>query len=94
MTAVDVEGQSALIARIDGEYVAVSNRCGGTPLPLQFSTLEGAELRCSWHGCRYDLRTGGRVDGVGDRLAVFPVSVENGIVRIAVDVEPAVRGSH
>ena len=94
MRAVDVEGQSALFARVDGEYLAVSNRCAGTPLPLEFSTLEGAVLRCSWHGCRYDLRTGGRVDGAGDRLAVFPVSVENGIVRIAIDVEPAVRGSH
>lgn len=92
--AVDVEGQPVLLARIDGEYVAVANRCGGTPLPLEFSVLEGAELRCSWHGCRYDLRTGSRVDGAGDRLAVYPVSVEDGIVRIAVDVEPAVRGSH
>ena len=94
MKAVDVEGQPVLIARIEGEYVAVSNRCGGTPLPLEFSVLDGAALRCSWHGCRYDLRTGTRLDAAGDRLAVYPVSVEDGMVRIAVDVEPVVRGSH
>ena len=94
MKAIDLEGHPVLVARIHGDYVAVSNRCGATPLPLEFSVLQGAELRCSWHGCRYDLRTGARSDGAGDRLAVFPVSVEGGIVRIAVDVEPAVRGSH
>jgi len=94
MRAVDVDGRPVLIARIEGEYVAVSNRCGGTPLPLEFSVLDGAELRCSWHGCRYDLRTGTRLDAAGDRLAVYPVSVEHGMVRVAVDVEPMVRGSH
>jgi nitrite reductase/ring-hydroxylating ferredoxin subunit len=56
---------------------------------LRFGTLQGAELRCSWHGCRYDVRTGHRLDGGPGRLAVLPVAVENGEVRVAVDVEPA-----
>lgn len=89
MRAVNVEGRPVLVARIDGEYVAVSNRCGVTPLPLEFSTLRDAELHCSWHGCRYDVRTGSRLDGAGDRLAVFPLRVDDGMVRIAIDVEPA-----
>ena len=94
LKGIDVDGHRVLIARVDGEYVAVANRCGMTPLPLEFSTLQRAELRCSWHGCRYDVRTGNRLDGGGDRLAVFPVRVEDGMVRIAIDIEPASGHAH
>ena len=78
-----------LIADVDGELHAVANRCGETPLPLHFGTLAGAELRCSWHGCRYDVRTGQRLDGGRERLAVFPVAVDGDEIRVAVGVEPA-----
>ena len=87
MKALDVEGRGILLANVDGEFLAVSNHCGDSPLPLQFSTLQGAELRCSWHGCRYDLRTGHRLDGP-ERLTVFPVAVESGDVRLALATEP------
>jgi nitrite reductase/ring-hydroxylating ferredoxin subunit len=85
--AVDVDGCTILIANVDGELLAVSNQCGASPLPLQFSTLHGAELRCSWHGCRYDLRSGHRLDGP-ERLTVFPLAVEGEDVRLAVGTEP------
>jgi nitrite reductase/ring-hydroxylating ferredoxin subunit len=90
MIAVNVEGQGILIANVEGEIVAVINQCGDTPLPLQFGTLAGAELRCSWHGCRYDVRTGKRLDGGAEHLAVLPVAVEGDEIRVAVGVEPAV----
>jgi 3-phenylpropionate/trans-cinnamate dioxygenase ferredoxin subunit len=89
MTAVDVEGQPILIANVDGQIHAVANRCGDTPLPLQFGTLDGAELRCSWHGCRYDVRTGKRLDGGAEHLAVLPIAIEHDEIRVAVGVEPA-----
>ena len=86
--AIEVEGTSVLLANVDGEFYAVHNRCGDSPLPLEFSPLEGAVLHCSWHRCRYDIRSGHRLDEPGDRLAVFPVLVEDGEVRIAIGVEP------
>jgi len=89
MTAVDIDGLAILVLNVGGELHAVSNRCGDTPLPLQFGTLDGPELRCSWHGCRYDVRTGKRLDGAGEPLAVFPVAVEANEVKVAVGVEPA-----
>jgi nitrite reductase/ring-hydroxylating ferredoxin subunit len=88
--AVDVDGHGLLIANVEGTFHAVANQCGDSPLPLQFSTLDGAELRCSWHGCRYDVRSGQRCDGP-ERLAVFPVAVEGDEVRVAVGVEPVAR---
>jgi len=91
MKAVDVEGQPILIANVGGQFHAVTNRCGDTPLPLQFGMLEGAELRCSWHGCRYDIRTGKRSDGGAEHLAVLPIAIEDGEIRVAVGVEPALR---
>lgn len=86
--AVDVDGQAILVVNIGGQFYAVGNQCGDTPLPLQFGSLDGAELRCSWHGCRYDVRTGRRLDGGPAQLAVVPVAVENSEVRVAVGVEP------
>lgn len=89
---VSVDDTPVLVANVDGALYAVSNRCGESPLPLEFGTLEGAEVRCSWHGCRYDVRTGHRADGGGsERLAVYPVVVERGGIMIAVGVEPVPR---
>ena len=84
--AVDLDGLGVLVVNVEGDFYAIANQCGDSPLPLQFSMLEGTELRCSWHGCHYDVRTGQRLDGP-ERLAVFPVSVENGEVRVAIGVE-------
>lgn len=86
--AFDVEGFPVLLARVGGEVLAVKNCCGATPLPLHFGELVDGELRCSWHGCRYDLRTGRRLDRDGERLHVVPVAIENGAVRVATIVEP------
>ena len=88
MSAVDVEGQPILIVNVEGQLHAVTNRCGDTPLPLHFGTLEGTELRCSWHGCRYDVRTGKRLDGGTEHLSVVPVAIEGDEIRVAVGVEP------
>lgn len=89
LRGLDIDGSPILIANVDGEFYAIANRCGESPLPLEFGTLEGAELRCSWHGCRYDVRSGKRLDADAERLAVYPVAVEDGTVRVAVGVEPA-----
>lgn len=90
MVPVDIEGQPILLANVDGDVFAVVNRCGDSPLPLQFGALEGAELRCSWHGCRYNIRTGKRLDGGAEGLTVLPITVEDGEIRVAVGVEPVV----
>lgn len=76
-----------LLARVAGDVYAVRNRCGDGPLPLDHGTLDGAELQCSWHGCRYDIRTGRRLDAPG-RLHVLPARVEGGRILVAIDVAP------
>lgn len=96
MRAIEVGAEPVLVANVQGDVVAVRNRCGASPLPLHFGELRGAELTCSWHGCRYDLRSGRRLDRddvqADEQLVVLPVAVRDGTIRIAVGTEPA--GTH
>ena len=90
--AIEAGSESILIANIGGEYYAVAANCGDSPLPLAYSRLDDEILVCSWHGCRYDVRSGARADDSGgDRIRVYPVRVEAGIVEVAVGVEPVPR---
>jgi nitrite reductase/ring-hydroxylating ferredoxin subunit len=88
---VRVNDVPILLVGIDGDVHAIRNQCGDGPLPLEFSTLEASVLRCSWHGCRYDVRTGKRTDHAGDPVQVYPVSIESGRIRVALGVDPAFR---
>ena len=85
---VVVDDVMVLIVRVDDEVFAVRNCCGDGPLPLDYSTLEGTELRCSWHGCRYDVRTGHRLDRPDasreEYLSVLPVRVSDGVIQVVV----------
>ena len=88
-----VADTNVLLARVGEEFFAVRNACGESPLPLDYSTLAGTELTCSWHGCRFDIRTGHRLDRPDARheehLRVLPVRVRDGVVEIVVGTEAA-----
>ncbi len=82
------DGVAVLLVRVEDEFFAVRNACGDSPLPLDYSTLAGTELRCSWHGCRYDVRTGHRLDrpdaSRDEHLTVLPVRASDGVVQVVV----------
>jgi len=86
-----VDGAAVLLVRVQDEFYAVRNACGDSPLPLDYSTLDGTELTCSWHSCRYDVRTGARLDladpSRGEALTVLPVRVSAGSVQVVVGTE-------
>lgn len=87
LRAVWPEGTSILIARLGDEVYAYLNGCPpGSALALQTGRLEGTTLICPWHGCRYDIRTGKRLDGEG-KLGVLPVAVHDGEIKIAIGTE-------
>ena len=90
LRAVMINDVSVLIARVGGEVYALRNQCGDSPLPLDLGTLDGAEVRCSWHGCLYDIRTG-RQRGGDSRVQVVPVTTDGGRIRVAIDVETGAR---
>jgi nitrite reductase/ring-hydroxylating ferredoxin subunit/Fe-S cluster biogenesis protein NfuA len=87
MRALRPEGTSLILVRLDGEVYACRNGCPpGSALTLHLGQLEGSTLVCPWHGCRYDVRTGKRQDAEGE-LAVLPVAVQDGEIKVAVGIE-------
>lgn len=87
LRAVWPEGTSLLLARLGDEVYAYRNGCPpGSPLTLHTGQLDGTTLICPWHGCRYDIRTGKRLDSDG-KLEVLPVAVHDGEIKIAVGTE-------
>lgn len=92
-----VDGVNVLVANVDQDFYAVRNSCADSPFPLDYSTLTGAELRCSWHGCRYDIRTGHRLDRANptreEQLSVLPVRVREGMIEIVVGTATAAAGT-
>lgn len=87
-----VEELPVLLVRAGGELFAVRNACGTSPLPLDYSTLDGEHLRCSWHGCVYDVRTGARVDREVDRgeyLQVLAARERDGVIQVVVGTAAA-----
>ena len=84
------EGDSLLLTRLGDEVYAFRDGCPpGSPLTLHTGQLNGTTLICPWHGCRYDIRTGKRLDGDG-KLEVLPVAVHDGVIKIAVGTEEVV----
>lgn len=72
------ENENVLLCRVDDQIVALHNACLDSVLPLDRGALNGHELSCPWHGCRYDVRSGEILNGSGLKLASYPVKVENG----------------
>jgi len=90
LRAVWPEGDSLLLTRLGDEVYAFRDGCPpGSPLTLHTGRLDGTTLICPWHGCRYDIRTGKRLDAEG-KLEVLPVAVHNGEIKIAVGTEEVV----
>ena len=90
LRAVDVDGRSVLILKLDGEPYAFVNICpnAGARLPLDGARLTGSVLVCPWHNCAYDARSGKRVDDEpdGPALAVLPIAVIDGTLQVAANV--------
>lgn len=93
MRSASIDGMNVLLVRAGDELFAVRNQCGASPLPLHYGTLEGTRLRCSWHSCLYDVRTGTRLDRDDatheDRLQVLPVRESEGMIQVVVGTAPA-----
>jgi Fe-S cluster biogenesis protein NfuA/nitrite reductase/ring-hydroxylating ferredoxin subunit len=84
---VVAEDAPILLTNVEGEIYAFRNACPIDGRPLDGAKLAGAVLVCPWHNCAYDARSGKRVDDeTGAQLAVIPIALERGAVRVAVNV--------
>lgn len=86
----EVSGTPVLLCSVDGEVYGFRDECPECGMPLHEGKLSGVVLVCPWQNCAYDARTGRRVDrDGGERLVVFPVATNDGLVQLALNVPGA-----
>jgi nitrite reductase/ring-hydroxylating ferredoxin subunit len=83
LKAVEIDGTPVLLCSVEEGVFAYRNSCGGGILPLHLGTLARGKIHCPWHGCRYDVRTGKRIEGAGADLEPFQVAVRDGLIHVA-----------
>lgn len=54
---IRVDGDD-LLATVEGRLIRAPRRCPHRGGPLEKGLLQGAFLRCPWHGATFDLRSG------------------------------------
>jgi Fe-S cluster biogenesis protein NfuA/nitrite reductase/ring-hydroxylating ferredoxin subunit len=90
MKVVEVGDMSILMVNVDGEPYAFKNGCAvdiERPMPLDGARLADKVIVCPWHNCAYDARSGKRVDDRPEdpALAVVPIAVRDGMLKVAVN---------
>ena len=55
---IAVEGNEIMLAKADGKYYAVSNRCPHLNASLSKGNFEGTVITCPSHGTQFDVTTG------------------------------------
>jgi len=77
-----VDEQEIAVANVGGEFFATQQHCLHLSGPLGEGRLEGTTLSCPWHGWQYDVRTGENEFDRAIKLETYPVTVEDGEVRV------------
>ena len=85
MTGIEESGKDILIARANGRFYALGNRCTHEGCRLSNGRIRVGRIRCPCHGSIFDPATGKVLQGPAERpLSVYHIKVENG--QIWVDV--------
>lgn len=85
--AVEAEGRSVCLARLEDEVYAFADNCSHRDFPLSNGELDpdDCSITCEWHGARFDVRTGEALSLPATRpIRVYTSRVEDG--EIFVDV--------
>jgi len=72
------------VANVNGTISAMDNVCLHMGGPLGQGVIEGDKIVCPWHGWQWDLKTGQAGSNPKAKVAVYPVRIENGEVKIEV----------
>lgn len=51
-------GKEIVVGNVDGIFFAMDNICSHAGAELHEGTLNGKELKCPWHGAKWDITTG------------------------------------
>ena len=84
LLARDVEGERILIVRLADGVHGYLDRCPGSPLTLNAGLIRDGVLLCPWHDCRFDLRTGRRLDREGRGLEPVQIAESGEEIKVGM----------
>ncbi|ABW13389.1 Rieske (2Fe-2S) domain protein [Parafrankia sp. EAN1pec] len=80
---VEIDGVPVLLTRVNGQVVAISDRCTHRGGPLHEGERTGGCVRCPWHGSQFELASGEVVQGPATRpQPVYEVRETGGRVEL------------
>jgi nitrite reductase (NADH) small subunit len=80
----DASGGGICLANVNGGLSAIDNWCPHRRGPLGQGWLEGESVVCPWNSWTFNLNTGVAEFPVHERVAVFPVRVEEDDVLVEI----------
>jgi toluene monooxygenase system ferredoxin subunit len=82
---LELQGQSLLIGRVQGQLFAFLDRCPHAGAPLRLGTLTACTLVCARHGWAFDVLTGASVPHASAfALTTFPTQLSGPTVLIGL----------
>ena len=88
MRKVEWEDLEICVYNCAGELLAIEDRCSHDDGELLYGTLDEAtcSIECPRHGSVFDLRSGRPLNlPAYEPVETFPVTVEDGLIRVDVD---------
>lgn len=85
--SVQTELGYVAIYNVAGRLYATDDVCPHAGGPLGEGTLDGDCVACPWHGWRFKVTTGQRVDNPAIQVDCFPVHVDGGEIFVDVPTE-------
>jgi len=83
MIGVTVNDQKILLANLNGNYYALSDKCMHRGCQLSKGKLEGEKVICPCHGSTYDLKTGNFLKGPTKKAQPkYELKIENNDIMI------------
>lgn len=83
LTAVDLEGEEMVVARVGDRCYALGGICPHDGAPLADGELDGTTLTCPWHFTEFDVITGQVIEGMTDEaLPVLAVEIDGDEITI------------
>lgn len=88
LKTITIGTRTVVVTRHQGQWGCLDSRCPHQGGPLGEGTIEGAWLRCPWHGYDYDPITGEPPEGFSDAVTCFPVEERDDGVYVSLPPEP------
>lgn len=80
---MEVDDERIAVFRSCAELFAVQADCLHMGGPLNEGDMRDCVITCPWHGWRYELRSGARLDRVGSQLRTYRIREVDGWIELS-----------